>query len=50
MLEYLVRKCNYKKEDLKLSDRTFVCPKCGLIINRDYNAAINIKKYALEQH
>ena len=41
-------KCNYKKEDLKLSDRTFVCPKCGLIINRDYNAAINIKKYALE--
>lgn len=41
-------KCNYKKEDLKLSDRTFVCPKCGLIINRDYNAAINIKRYALE--
>ena len=41
-------KCNYKKENLKLSDRTFVCPKCGLIINRDYNAAINIKKYALE--
>ena len=41
-------KCNYKKEDLKLSDRTFVCPNCGLIINRDYNAAINIKKYALE--
>lgn len=41
-------KCNYKKEDLKLSDRTFVCPNCGLVINRDYNAAINIKKYALE--
>lgn len=41
-------KCNYKKEDLKLSDRTFICPNCGLVINRDYNAAINIKKYVLE--
>ncbi len=41
--------CNYKKEDLKLSDRTFVCPNCGLKINRDYNAAINIKRYALEK-
>ena len=40
--------CGYKKEDLTLSDRTFVCPNCGLVINRDYNAAINIKKYALE--
>ena len=41
-------KCGYKKEDLTLSERTFICPKCGLKINRDYNAAINIKKYALE--
>ena len=41
-------RCGYKKIDLKLSDRAFVCPKCGLIINRDYNAAINIKKYILE--
>lgn len=41
-------KCNYKKKDLKLSDRIFICPNCGLKINRDYNAAINIKKYVLE--
>ena len=40
-------KCGYKKNDLKLSDRVFICPNCGLVINRDYNAAINIKKYAL---
>ncbi|MCR5647734.1 MAG: transposase [Acholeplasmatales bacterium] len=40
-------KCGYKKIDLKLSDRTFICPNCGLKIDRDYNAAINIKKYAL---
>ncbi|MBQ9900241.1 MAG: transposase [Acholeplasmatales bacterium] len=37
--------CGYKKIDLKLSDRTYICPNCGLIINRDYNAAINLKKY-----
>jgi putative transposase len=40
-------KCGYKKNDLKLSDRVFICPNCGLKIDRDYNAAINIKKYAL---
>ncbi len=41
-------KCNYKKDDLKLSDRIFICPNCKIIIDRDYNAALNIKKYALE--
>jgi len=39
--------CKYKKNDLKLSDRVFICPKCGLTIDRDYNAAINIKNYGL---
>lgn len=39
--------CGCKKIDLKLSDRVFVCLNCGLKIDRDYNAAINIKKYAL---
>ena len=42
-------KCNYKKIDLKLSDRVFICPNCGLKINRDYNAALNIKNYALNK-
>jgi transposase len=28
---------------LTLSDRTFVCPECGLVIDRDLNAALNIK-------
>ena len=37
--------CGYIKEDLKLSDRVFVCPNCSLKINRDYNAAINLKNY-----
>lgn len=34
--------CGYIKEDLQLSDRTYICPHCGLVIDRDYNASINI--------
>lgn len=37
--------CGCIKSDLKLSDRTYFCPHCGLIIDRDLNAAINIKNY-----
>ena len=38
-------RCGFIKEDLKLSDRVFVCPNCSLKINRDYNAAINLNNY-----
>ena len=37
--------CGYIKKDLKLSDRTYVCSECGLTIDRDYNAAINLQRY-----
>ena len=37
--------CNYIKHDLKLRDRTYVCPICGNVIDRDYQAAINLKRY-----
>lgn len=36
--------CGYINKTLKLSDRTFKCPKCGLIIDRDCNASINLSK------
>ena len=36
-------RCGYIKKDLKLSDRVFECPNCGLIIDRDYNASLNIR-------
>lgn len=37
--------CGCIKSDLKLSDREFICPSCGVVLNRDYNASINIKNY-----
>lgn len=35
-------KCGYVNKTLKLSDRVWICPDCGNIIERDYNAALNI--------
>ena len=37
--------CGNIKKDLKLSDRTYICLECGLIIDRDLNASINLSKY-----
>jgi len=34
--------CGYKHDTLELKDRTWVCPNCKTIHDRDINAAINI--------
>lgn len=39
--------CGEIKTDLKLSDRTYECSSCGFEIDRDLNAAINIRKEGL---
>ena len=36
--------CREIKKDLKLNDRIYKCSSCGLEIDRDYNASINLKK------
>ncbi len=36
--------CGRIKKDLKLSERIYKC-ECGNVIDRDYQAALNLKKY-----
>ncbi|MCI2256030.1 RNA-guided endonuclease TnpB family protein [Domibacillus sp. PGB-M46] len=38
-----------KRVKKSLSVRTHVCPGCGLVLDRDYNAALNIEKAGLIQ-
>lgn len=35
--------CGWKDEDLTLAERTFTCNACGLILDRDLNASLNIR-------
>ncbi len=39
--------CGHKKDDLTLSDREYQCNRCGTSIDRDINAAINLKNVAV---
>ncbi|KGH50692.1 transposase [Acinetobacter idrijaensis] len=39
--------CGYKMEKLPLSVRLFECPSCNLVEDRDVNASINIRNFAL---
>ena len=39
--------CGSIKKDLKLKDRVYRCPHCGVVIDRDYNASLNLSMYKL---
>lgn len=44
----LCSKCGNKSSQTKdLSCRTYICPECGLEIDRDYNASLNLLKLAV---
>lgn len=40
--------CGFINKDLTLKDRIYNCPNCGYVIDRDFNAAINIKQYGID--
>ena len=39
--------CGYVDKGLKLSERSWTCPECGTGLDRDFNAACNIKEFSL---
>lgn len=41
--------CGSLKDDLKLSDRVYECKECDILIDRDYNASLNIKRVGMTQ-
>lgn len=40
--------CGTVKKDLSLKDRTFTCGACSLSVNRDLNAACNLRTFGLK--
>ena len=36
--------CGHVRGEVPLSERTYVCPACGAVIDRDMNAAVNLMK------
>lgn len=37
--------CGCINKNLKLSDKIYICPECGNVIDRDYQAALNLEIY-----
>ncbi|EFH83750.1 RNA-guided endonuclease InsQ/TnpB family protein [Ktedonobacter racemifer] len=42
----LCSRCGWRWKDIRLSDRVFVCKSCGLVADRDKNAALNLLQEA----
>lgn len=42
--------CGWMKKDLMLNDREWVCEGCGCLVDRDLNAARNIRDFALRDY
>ncbi|MHA1637172.1 MAG: RNA-guided endonuclease InsQ/TnpB family protein, partial [Candidatus Thorarchaeota archaeon] len=41
--------CGHKKKELSLSERVYACEECGLKIDRDLNAALNLVTVSLPE-
>lgn len=42
--------CGYINKKLTLNIREWTCPKCNSVLDRDVNAAVNIKTFGLKQY
>ena len=40
----LCSECGYKNKDLKLKNRSWTCPECHIVHDRDINASINLEQ------
>lgn len=45
----ICNKCGYRNHNLKITDRTWTCPECNSKLDRDINAAINIRDFGLNE-
>ena len=43
----LCHDCGFQNDALTLADRTWSCPACGVLHDRDLNAALNIRDEGL---
>jgi putative transposase len=39
--------CGNVKIKLSLSERDYICESCGIVLDRDLNAAINLSRYSI---
>ncbi|MGD9394816.1 MAG: RNA-guided endonuclease TnpB family protein [Candidatus Thorarchaeota archaeon] len=42
-------RCGHRKMELSLSEREYHCEECGLVIDRDFNAALNLVAVSLPE-
>jgi len=45
----LCSQCGHRKKELSLSEREYHCEQCGLVIDRDLNAALNLVAVSLPE-
>ncbi len=43
----MCHRCNWINQNLKLSDRNWKCPRCNSVLDRDFNASINIRNQGI---
>jgi len=46
-LTIYINVCGYKYKELQLSERSWTCPSCETVHDRDWNAGKNLKKFGL---